>query len=192
MPDPGRSRYANLGQRAAAFVVDCLINLSVLFLIAFILRELRIAGMIQMPAGRTPEQSWRSLGVVAKLAVLVAYCLTLGLLYFPLLESSSWQGTVGKRVMKIYVTSKDGSRLSMRHAFGRWLAKYVFNVFPLVLVSMGMIAASDERKGMHDSVAGTVVVKGRPSPLEAVEPWRWVVAFGVPFVWTFGTFLATL
>jgi len=44
-------------------------------------------------------------------------------LYWPVLESSSWQATVGKRVMGLQVTDLGGDRLSFVHALLRAFAK---------------------------------------------------------------------
>ena len=142
--------------------------------------------------GASPEQMWRDLGITPKLFVVVAFLLTSGLVYFPVLEASGWQATFGKRLLNIYVTGREGGRIGMRRALGRWIAKCAFNWFPLLLISIIPIIASRERKGLHDTAAGTAVLTGRPVPGGILEPWRIVVAIGVPFVWTLGTMLATL
>ena len=52
-------------------------------------------------------------GLIAWIANLVV--IFLPFLYWPVLESSGWQATVGKRVMGLQVTDADGGRLSFMH-----------------------------------------------------------------------------
>jgi hypothetical protein len=48
-----------------------------------------------------------------------------------------------------------------------------------------------DKKALHDYVAKTLVVRGRPVPGGSIEAWRVVAAFGIPFVWLMSTVLAT-
>ncbi len=193
MPNSDHLQYASLSRRLAAYLIDLAIAFCVLLLVGFTIRIFQTVGLWEISAGgATPEEQWRSLGAIAKSAVLVAFFVTSGLLYFPVLEASRWQATFGKRLLGIHVTTDDGGRVGTGCAFGRWIAKWVLNWFALFLVSMITIVASKNRKALHDSMAGTVVLRGRPVPGGPIEPWRMVVALGVPYVWTLATMMATL
>jgi uncharacterized RDD family membrane protein YckC len=135
---------------------------------------------------------WKALGFNAKLLVIFAYVLSLGPVYFVLFHASPRQATFGKQLMNIYVTSDEGKRISSGRAVSRWVAKFVLSWFGLSLISLITIAVTKERKGLHDGIAKTLVLRGRPIPGGALEPWRIAVALGVPFVWMVGTFLATI
>lgn len=54
-------------------------------------------------------------------------------LYFIILESSVWQGTIGKRVLGMKVERIDGSRISIIQASLR----YVVKVFTLAIIGVG-------------------------------------------------------
>lgn len=54
-------------------------------------------------------------------------------LYFIILESSAWQGTIGKRVLGMKVERIDGSRISIIQASLR----YVVKVFTLAIIGVG-------------------------------------------------------
>lgn len=54
-------------------------------------------------------------------------------LYFILLESSKWQGTIGKSVLGMKVEKLDGSRINLQQASIR----YVIKVFTLAIIGIG-------------------------------------------------------
>jgi uncharacterized RDD family membrane protein YckC len=93
-------------------------------------------------------------------------------LYWPVLESSRWQATVGKRVMGLQVTDDDGGRLSFVHALMRMLAKFV-SALPFALGFL--IAAFTARKqALHDLIVRTLVARSGPSHF-----WKLVLALVV-------------
>lgn len=95
--------------------------------------------------------------------------------YWPVMESSGWQATVGKRVMGLEVTDADGNRLSFPRALLRSLAKIISGI----PIGIGfLIAAFTARKqALHDIIVKTLVVRTGPSQL-----WKAIVALVVGFV----------
>jgi uncharacterized RDD family membrane protein YckC len=185
--------YAGFGRRLAALLIDMAILFCVLLLVSLTIRFFRAVGLWEVSApGAMPEEEWRDLGASAKSAVIIGFVVASGLLYFPLLESSAWQATVGKRLLGIHLAADDGSRISTGRAFGRWIAKWFAGWFGGALVSILTIASSDKRKAVHDWIARTVVLAGPPSPAAAIERWRLVVAIGLTFVWIMATMMLTL
>ncbi len=84
-------------------------------------------------------------------------------LYWPVMESSKWQATVGKRVMGLEVTDLEGNRLSFVHALLRAFGKIVSSI-PFGIGFL--IAAFTARKqALHDMIAKTLVVRTGPSQL---------------------------
>ena len=82
------------------------------------------------------------------------------LFYWPLLESSSWQATIGKRIMGLVVTDLDGNRLSFLRALLRSLAKIISSI-PFGIGFL--IAAFTARKqALHDIIVKTLVVRTGP------------------------------
>lgn len=81
---------------------------------------------------------------------LESFALTLTILqiaavatYEVLLTSSSWQGTVGKRVLEIKVVRGAGERLSFAHAFGRYLAYFLLLTGLEVLVQFATLTVHE-------------------------------------------------
>lgn len=194
MAGPDRASHASLGRRLAAYLLDIAVAISVVLLVGSIIRILQAVGA-WVPAGVagvSPEELWKAQGSIANLFVIFAFILSTGPVYFALCHASPWQATFGKRLLNIYVTDDTGSRISMSRSLGRWVALFIFNSLGGGLISLITIAATEKRKGLHDFVARTQVLRGRPVPGGALEPRRIAVALGFPFVWTLGTFLAIL
>lgn len=81
--------------------------------------------------------------------------LLIGVAYYGLMESSSYQATLGKMAVGIKVGDMDGDQISVANAIGRYFAKIVS---ALVLLIGFMMVGWDERKqGLHDKMAGTTV-----------------------------------
>ena len=88
-------------------------------------------------------------------AMMIMFCAHW--LYEALMTSSSWQATVGKRVLNLKVTDDFGNRIS----FGRATARYFSKILSGMILCIGFIMAAftDRKKALHDMIAGTVVVK---------------------------------
>ena len=79
-------------------------------------------------------------------------------LYSSLLESSSWQGTVGKKLIGLRVTDLDGNRISFGKATGRHFGKMLSSL--ICLIGFIMVAFTEKQQALHDQLAGTLVVTG--------------------------------
>ncbi len=80
-------------------------------------------------------------------------------LYFALLESSERGATVGKMAMGLRVVTDQGQRLSFLNATGRYFAKIISAI--ILCIGFIMIAFTDRKRGLHDMIAGTLVIKTR-------------------------------
>ncbi|MDX6303162.1 MAG: hypothetical protein QOI77_131 [Blastocatellia bacterium] len=89
-------------------------------------------------------------------------------LYSSLLESSSWQGTVGKKLIGLRVTDLDGNRISFGKATGRHFGKIISSL--ICLVGFIMVAFTEKHQALHDQMAGTLVVTGSGGPLPEPPP----------------------
>ncbi len=78
-------------------------------------------------------------------------------LYEALLTSSSWQGTLGKRVLRLKVTDEMGNRIGFGRATGRFFAKILSSMF--FCIGFIMVGLTDRKRGLHDMLAGTLVMR---------------------------------
>lgn len=81
--------------------------------------------------------------------------ITLGWLYYAILESSKHQATLGKMLMGLFVTDLKGQRPSFWRATFRYLAKWV----SIVTFFVGFFIAAFHTRGqtLHDMLAGCLV-----------------------------------
>jgi uncharacterized RDD family membrane protein YckC len=83
--------------------------------------------------------------------------LLLDWLYFALLESSAGQATLGKSVLGLAVTNTRGERISFGRATGRYFAKFLSAL--ILGVGFLMVGWTRRKQGLHDFIAGTLVVR---------------------------------
>jgi len=85
----------------------------------------------------------------------------IGILYFALLESSKLQATLGKLALGIRVTGLNGARIGFGRALGRYVGKFL-SAF-IFLIGFMMVGWTRRKQGLHDMLAGTLVLNGRAS-----------------------------
>ena len=80
-----------------------------------------------------------------------------GIFYFALMESSLWQGSLGKLAMGLIVTDENGMRISGARAFGRYFAKFI----SMAIMGFGFLMAgwTAGKRALHDMIAGTYVIE---------------------------------
>lgn len=151
-------RYAGFWLRVIAYLIDGTIVDAATFL---------IGGSIGMMG-----MGWR--GGDAYMAVAMGQTLgwlgpLLALLYWAGMESCPTQATLGKMAVGIQVTDLAGRRISFLRALARNLAK----VLSALLLGFGflMVAFTAHKQGLHDLIAGTLVVRKSAAP-RPEEPSR--------------------
>jgi uncharacterized RDD family membrane protein YckC len=82
------------------------------------------------------------------------------LLYFAYFDSSEKQATFGKQAAKIIVTDLDGNRITFLRSLLRTPFKILFATFGILgLLNVIVIAVTKNKRGIHDYIAGTLVLK---------------------------------
>ena len=142
-------------KRAIALFIDYLFLVAVVTVFFFIVLYLfpnneTSSSMITTATVGGQFDSIRSTSDMIKIPSLVFFWL-----YFALQESSHWQATIGKRILKIYVTNQKGERLNFIQTSIRYLSKYLSSVF---LIGFIMAAFTKNKQGLHDIIADTLVV----------------------------------
>ena len=80
--------------------------------------------------------------------------------YFPFMESSDRQATLGKMITHLKVVDANGNRIALFRAIGRNLVKlFCVLIGILKLVSFIVLLCNERRKSIHDFVMSTCVIR---------------------------------
>lgn len=139
--------YGGFWKRLGAYIIDWLILglLSIVLLVMF--------GVFLAYLGKNPDNEEAMMGVS-----LIANLMTLFIawFYYAGMESSSKQGTFGKSLLGMKVTDSNGERISFFRASVRYFSK-ILSVL-ILFIGFIMIAFTSKKQGLHDMIAGTLVV----------------------------------
>ena len=146
--------YAGFWLRFVAYLIDIVLVSIVaipIYLLLGALFGLNMSSIVRDPNSEMFASAMTSI-------LLFEGCAILGVwLYFAILESSPWQGTVGKKVLGLRVTDLNGNRISFGRATGRFFAKVVSNfTFMIGYIMAGFTA---KKQALHDMIAGCLVTK---------------------------------
>src|SRR6185295_689445 len=144
MSEPTGTQYGGFWVRFLAFLADS----AIVFLVCAAL-------LIGAALALGPE-----LPMPVMLGVLL-----LGFLYWPVMQASGTQATLGKAIVGLKVARFDGRRISILRSVWRELAK-VFSAIPLMLGYL-LAALMPRKQGLHDLLAATYVVREGPSRILA-------------------------
>lgn len=84
--------------------------------------------------------------------------ISIGTLYYATCVSV-WSTTIGKRIIGCYVVRKDGYRLGFWHAAARGFVFIFLSFFYLHIIAAIMIGVRNDKRGLHDLICGTTVVR---------------------------------
>jgi uncharacterized RDD family membrane protein YckC len=145
--------YAGFWIRFIAFIVDFFVVRVVLFPLKamFGLGSLAIGGF-----GMHDYHSGFALPyILFGSGVLGLITIGAGWLYEALMESSSYQATLGKMMFGMKVTDLYGNRIDFARATGRHFAKIISGL--ILCIGFIMVGFTERKQGLHDIIAGTLV-----------------------------------
>lgn len=130
--------------RFGALIIDQTLLLLVLLLIVGAI----ISGV---PDVSTTEESGSGADYVGFLMFILYFNL-----YFTI-GVAAWRTTIGKRIFRVYVIRTDGSRVGFVRAFTRYWASWLSVL--VLLIGFLMIGFRDDKRGLHDLICDTMVVR---------------------------------
>jgi len=139
----GQMNYVGFWPRFGGFIIDGL-------LVFIVITPLGVWASVSTP--------WLRAGgyLVAAPFILLGIAFVIGFLYFTLFWA--WRGqTPGKMLIRAKVVRSNGEALSFGHAALRFLAFFV--CFLTVYIGFIMVAFNLQKRGLHDTIADTRVIK---------------------------------
>jgi len=143
--------YAGFWLRVVAYIIDAII--------------LGMAGVVAFfPLFRanihafTTQNPWEVYTSMSRpLFAIRLLALMLGWIYYASMESSSWQATLGKKILGLRVTDLAGNRISFSRASGRFFGKILSGM----ILGIGFLMAgfTARKQALHDILAGCLVLR---------------------------------
>jgi uncharacterized RDD family membrane protein YckC len=151
--------YAGFWLRLVAAIIDAFILGIPLTFIAFLL----IASAIPFLT-HTQDPMAVMMTILPRILFLLVIYLVASWLYWGLMESSSWQATLGKKALGLRVTDLAGSRPTFGRASGRFFAGRGIGFVPSIgglyfLIDCVMAGFTEKKQALHDMIASCLVVR---------------------------------
>jgi len=152
------SRYGGFWLRLLAHLIDHVILGAIAAPLFFMLVLPSIVRVINEAERNREPSPELIIAIVSSVFIYIVLAFVGQWLYEALLTSSSWQATLGKRVLQLKVTDEFGNRIGFGRATGRFFAKILSSMF--FCIGFIMVGLTDRKRGLHDMLAGTLVMKG--------------------------------
>jgi len=159
----GTRAYAGFWLRLVAHIIDSLIGgVVVVALFAIVAAVIGFGSLREqfeeMGRGANEGNPAFPIFLVAFLCVAVGCALVIGWLYSAMMESSEYQGTLGKMAIGLIVTDMQGQRVSFGRASGRFFAKLITGLVPLY-IGFIMAGFTEKKQALHDMIASCLVLR---------------------------------
>jgi uncharacterized RDD family membrane protein YckC len=163
--------YAGFWKRVGAYILDVIVlyipNLLIFKALGGDAAEATLQQAILAAPG-DPQAMLTAYGqFYSSMTTAIVITSVLAWLYFSVCESSAWQATVGKLALGIRVTDQQGNRISFARALGRYPAKFLSSI--ILCIGFLMVAWTRHKQGLHDIIAGTLVLNGRASEFKPTQ-----------------------
>jgi uncharacterized RDD family membrane protein YckC len=159
--------YAGFWLRLVAIIIDNIV-LGIPFVFVFFLFFASMIPTLMRTANTNPQDPQVAMQFVAaflpRIFVLVVIGAVASWLYWALMESSSWQATLGKKALGLYVTDMEGKRITFGRASGRFWSGKGLAMVPYVgilyrIVDCVLAGFTERKQALHDMIAGTLVLR---------------------------------
>lgn len=150
--------YGGFWIRFLAYLIDKVVLGAAATPIVFVVVAMGAAGVSSAAQGSDEAQQMAAIGMILGMyAILFPILIVLGWLYEALCTSSSWQATLGKKALGLRVTDLNGNRIGFGRATGRFFGKWLSEM--ILYIGYFMVGFTDKKQGLHDMIAGTLVMK---------------------------------
>jgi uncharacterized RDD family membrane protein YckC len=154
-----RISYAGFWLRLLAWAIDEAMLAGVGFVILGRLVSLARAGSIFSNFEPLDDMSdWYEVLGFGAVAFFFLFFILISWLYHAAMESSVWQGTIGKRALGIIVTDMNGAKVDFWRASGRFFSRLVSNMIPFG-IGYALAGFTQRKQALHDMIASTLVLR---------------------------------
>jgi uncharacterized RDD family membrane protein YckC len=155
------TNYAGFWLRFVAVIIDGIILGAVQFVAIMPVLGIMGIGIADNMENFDSSDQAEAMSMVASMMAMAGVAqivfLVIQTLYYSLMESSSYQASVGKMVLGLKVTDTNGAKLDFTKALIRNLCKIISSM--ILLIGYLMAAFTEKKQALHDMIANTLVVK---------------------------------
>jgi uncharacterized RDD family membrane protein YckC len=151
--------YAGFWLRVVAHVIDGLlagIGFVVLAMIGVAI--VGVGHFKSFARGANSPDDFCTPDVIGAIFVLATIAIVMVWLYYAGMESSVYQGTLGKMALGLIVTDLEGRRISFGRAGGRYFSKLITGLIPLG-IGYAMAGFTEKKQALHDMIASCLVLR---------------------------------
>lgn len=153
------TNYAGFWLRVVAAILDNII----LFVPVVPLGILMFASLLPEIATTRGNPTLFAASMLPRIVFFVVLIVVMKWLYWALMESSSWQATIGKKALGLYVTDLEGNRVSFGKASGRFWSGRGLSHVPVgnlyYLIDCICCGVTERKQAVHDMIAGCLVMR---------------------------------
>lgn len=159
VPLAARLVYAGFWLRLVAYIIDAaLLSLLELMLVLILVAILGLGGAIRHLPENPDVNSIFTATVIFAVVMFAVGLLVVVWLYYALMESSRYQGTLGKMALGLIVTDLELRPVSFARASGRFFAKIITGLIPL-FIGYIMAGFTAKKQALHDMMASCLVLR---------------------------------
>jgi len=140
--------YASFWKRATALLIDWAIFSACLYPILLV------------PASFIKDSGMLGLIILAMMMFLIPIIVITAIIIVSLFDCSDWQGTPGKKILRIKICDIKGNRLGFWRAFIKNILK-IFSV--MSIIGAGAAAFTKNKQAVHDLICDTLVINSYAS-----------------------------
>ncbi len=145
-------RFAGFWKRFAAYLIDIFV-LSPITVLFWFVSGLVSGGMLNLAIQKDLPAS---VAIIISSIFQQVLSIIICWLYYAIMESSTLQGTLGKKLLGIKVTDLSGKPIGFGKASGRFFGKTISSL--ILGVGFLLAAFTEKKQALHDMLAGCLVV----------------------------------
>ena len=151
--------YAGFWLRFVAYIIDAVLLSAVeMVLILILVAVLGLGGAIRNWSENPDMNSIFTATVILAIIAFAIGVFVVIWLYYACMESSRYQGTLGKMALGLIVTDLQAGPVSFGRASGRFFAKIITGLIPL-FIGYIMAGFTAKKQALHDMIASCLVLR---------------------------------
>jgi uncharacterized RDD family membrane protein YckC len=154
-----QSAYAGFWLRVVAHLIDGIL-IGIVFIVVFLagIAAVGIGYFRDLTHGSNSPEDIFTPGLIAIIVLFGSVAIVMVWIYYAWMESSIYQGTLGKMALGLIVTDLEGRRITFARASGRYFAKIITGLIPLG-IGYAMAGFTEKKQALHDMIASCLVLR---------------------------------